>query len=84
MKSDYVRNEIYGGFQCYWNYLPTMISKSGKVEEMLKYLFRKTSVNITQPSYYSYPCCSTFFVRSDAIRMRPKSDYIQILKNVED
>ena len=51
-------------------------------QELYSYYFDNTTMPRVWNRFSVYPCCATFFVRTEQIRMRPESDYINILNNL--
>lgn len=83
INSEYI-NEHFGGYQCYWNYGPTVKTNEQPTNDLMKLLFKNTNIETDNFGNWSYPCCSTFFVHSDQIRRRPKSEYIQMVENLRE
>lgn len=84
IKSSYINEENYGGYQCYWNYGPTVITDEKPANDLIKLLFKDTNVEIDNFGNWSYPCCGTFFVHTDQIRRRPKLEYIHMVENLNE
>lgn len=79
--NDYLSKELFGGIECVWNYCPTL---SGNVlSSIFVDLFKNTSIPSEIPNKFSYPCCSSFFVSSNSLRIRSKDEYIALLDNME-
>lgn len=83
INSKYIKEESFGGFQCYWNYAPTILIDKTYMK-LFNILFKKTSVKIDEFGNWSYPCCGTFFVHTDQIKLKPKSEYIQMIENLKE
>lgn len=83
INTKYIKEENFGGFQCYWNNGPT-IQIDDMYMTLFNILFHNTSIKIDNFGNWSYPCCGTFFVHFDQIRLRPKSEYIQMIKNLKE
>ena len=78
--TDYFINEPYGGFKdAVWKWT----CDTPSYQDMYSYMFNETSMPRVWTRFGVYPCCATFFVKTEQIRKRPKEDYIQIYKNLE-
>ena len=78
--TDYFKDQPYGGFKdaiWKWN------CDNPKYQDMYSYMFNETSMPRVWTRFGIYPCCATFFVKTEQIRMRPKEEYLQIYKNLE-
>ena len=75
----YFWEQPYGGFiEGKWK----KICDNVKFQELYSYFYDNTTMPRVWNRYSTYPCCATFFVRTEQIRKRPKSDYINILNNL--
>ena len=78
--TEYFYNESYGGFSnavWKWN------CDQPKYQDIYPYIFDNTSMPRVWTRFGIYPCCATFFVKTEQIRKRPKEEYLQIYKNLE-
>lgn len=73
--STYVEENTFGGLECFWNYIPAIIKSNPIVNELYDYFFSGTSISTNPQEYWSYPCCSTFFVHSNSIKLRKLDEY---------
>jgi hypothetical protein len=67
-----------GGQWAYIDNITTWVNMADVVD----YLFAGTSMAAYPRDYWEVCCCSTFFVDTNTLWQRPKSDYKRLLKNV--
>lgn len=82
--SKYLKDELFGGYQCYWNFEPTFKTSNNYTIDMFNSIFHNTSISTIPPNEFSYPCCGTFWVKTSQIKKRQKEDYVKMLYNMEE
>ena len=79
--TEYFKLQPYGGFDdAVWKW----VCDSFHYQDMYSYMFNQTSVPRVWTRFGIYPCCSTFFVKTEQIRKKKKEEYLQIYKNLEE
>ena len=77
--SNYFKKENYGGFpKCDWEKGCVNIYYA----DIYCHIYDNTTIPAVWERHSSFPSRSTFFVKTEAIRKRPKKDYITILENL--
>ena len=79
-KTEYFRNQSFGGFR---HGLWKRCCDDPRYQDIYPFMFQGTTMPRVWTRYSTYPCCSTFFVKTSQIRMRPKQDYINMYKNLQ-
>ena len=79
--TDYFKEQPYGGFpEASWKWSCDYY----EYQEMYSIFFDNTTMPRIWTRFGIYPCCATFFVKTEQIRKREKEEYLTILKNVEN
>lgn len=73
--SKYIEENAFGGLECFWNYVPAIIQSNPVFNELYNYFFSGTTISVVPQMFWSYPCCSTFFVHSKSIKLRQLDEY---------
>lgn len=81
--SNYINQEIYGGYECMWNNDFTMDIKNNITIDMYKYFFINTSISINIPNEWYYPCCGSFFIHEKYIHYRSIDDYKTLYNRIQ-
>lgn len=83
LQSEYIKEEKYGGYVCYYNTEATIETKHKRMIEMYKYFFHDTTISVIPPTEWLYPCCGTFFFHSNSVYLRPLEDYQEWFKRIQ-
>ena len=76
----YWKTHSFGGFA---NGLWKRCCDNIAFQDIYPYLFNGTTMPRVWDRFSTYPCCSTFFVKTNQIRMRPKENYRRIFLNLQ-
>ena len=79
--TDYFKENGFGGFRLH---LWKRCCDDPRYQDIYPRMFQDTSIPRVWNRYSTYPCCSTFFVKTETIRKRPKQDYINIYRNLQN
>ena len=81
VQTEYFWTQPFGGFkEGRWK----QACDNVQYQELYSYFYFNTTMPRKWLRYSIYPCCSTFFVRTEQIRRRPKVDYLNILNNLRE